>query len=74
MAWKVLPPGTYNGFHESYKTEIAAYEMDKLLDLNMVPPTIERTIDKQTGAAVMWINGTKNFGLIHRLSIAAAFQ
>ena len=61
MAWKVLPPGMYNGYHESYKTEIAAYEMDKLLELNMVPPTVERTINGQTGAAVMWINGTKNF-------------
>ncbi|HEV3140239.1 MAG TPA: hypothetical protein VGY57_06975 [Vicinamibacterales bacterium] len=61
MAWKVLPPGMYNGYYESYKTEIAAYEIDKLLELNMVPPTVERTIDKQTGAAVMWINGTKNF-------------
>ena len=61
MAWKVLKPGVYNGYYESYKTEIAAYEMDKLLELNMVPPTVERTIDGQTGAAVMWINNTKNF-------------
>ena len=61
MAWKVLTPGMYNGYYESYKTEIAAYEMDKLLELNMVPPTVERTIAGQTGAAVMWINGTKNF-------------
>jgi hypothetical protein len=61
MAWKVLPPGMYNGYHESYKTEVAAYEIDKLLELNMVPPTVERTVNGQTGAAVMWINGTKNF-------------
>jgi hypothetical protein len=61
MAWKVLPPGMYNGYHESYQTEIAAYEMDKILEMNMVPPTVERTINGQTGAAVMWINGTKNF-------------
>lgn len=27
---------------DSYKYTIAAYELDKLLDLNMVPPTIER--------------------------------
>lgn len=61
MAWKVLPPGMYNGYHESYKTEIAAYEIDKLLQLNMVPPTVERTLNGQTGAAVMWVAGTKNF-------------
>src|SRR5438034_7500282 len=45
MNWKVIPPGMYNGYYESYKTEIAAYEMDKLLEMNMVPPTVERTID-----------------------------
>jgi len=61
MNWKVLPPGMYNGYHESYKTEVAGYEMDKLLELNMVPPTVERTVAGQTGAAVMWINGTKSF-------------
>jgi hypothetical protein len=61
MNWKVLPPGMYNGYYESYKTEIAGYEMDKLLQLNMVPPTVERTVDGKTGAAVMWINGTKSF-------------
>jgi len=27
---------------DSYKYTIAAYELDKLLDLNMVPPTVER--------------------------------
>ena len=61
MAFKPLPPGTYGGYRESYKSEIAAYELDKLLELNMVPPTIERTIDGKVGAAVMSISGTKSF-------------
>ena len=38
MAWRPLPPGVHRGFRESYKTEIAAYELDKLLKLDMVPP------------------------------------
>src|SRR5262245_17191783 len=54
MAWKVLPPGRQGGFHESYKAEIAAYELDKVLKLEMVPPKVERTIGKEVGVAVMW--------------------
>jgi hypothetical protein len=37
-----LQPGRYSGFFESYKSEIAAYKMDRLLELDMVPPTVER--------------------------------
>jgi hypothetical protein len=31
VAWKILPPGRPAGYWESYKSEIAAYELDKLL-------------------------------------------
>ena len=55
FAWKVLPPGRRGGYWESYKSEIAAYELDKLLDMNVIPPAVERTIDGETGAAVMWL-------------------
>jgi len=60
FAWKVLPPGRKNGHWESYKSEIAAYELDKLLDMKMVPPAVERTIDGKVGAAVMWIGSIKS--------------
>ncbi len=43
---------------DSYKHEIAAYELDKLLGLGVVPPTVERTIRRDTGSLGMWINGT----------------
>ena len=42
---KHLPPGIYGGFYESYKAEIAAYELDKLLGLQMVPPTVEKRVE-----------------------------
>jgi hypothetical protein len=58
LTWKVLPPGRLRGYSESYKSEIAGYELDKLLDLRMVPPAVERVIDGETGAAIMWIDGT----------------
>ena len=60
LTWKVLPPGTRDGYWESYRSEIAAYELDKVLKLEMVPPAVEREIDGETGAAVMWIDGVKS--------------
>ncbi|HSC26356.1 MAG TPA: hypothetical protein VLD67_03725 [Vicinamibacterales bacterium] len=61
MAWKPIRPGIYSGFWESYKSEIAAYELDKLLGLDMIPPTVERRVNNDTGAAVMWAAPTKSF-------------
>src|SRR5262245_21647709 len=58
FTWKPLPPGRRGGYWESYKAEIAAYELDKRLALNMVPPVVEREVDGQRGAAVMWIEPT----------------
>jgi hypothetical protein len=55
MAWMVLPPGVYRGFFTSYKTQIAAYELDRLLKLDMVPPTVERQVQGSTGAATLWV-------------------
>ena len=54
-AWKVLPPGRPHGYWESYKSEIAAYELDKLLDLGMVPPTVEKRWKGDIGAAILWL-------------------
>jgi len=62
IAWKPLKPGWYpSGHYESYKAEIAAYEMDKLLALDMVPPTVERWIAGEVGAAVMWVQEVVTF-------------
>ena len=60
LVWKVLPPGMRSGYWESYKSEIAAYEMDKFLDMHMVPPAVERRIDRDTGAAIMWLEGMRS--------------
>jgi hypothetical protein len=61
MAWKTITPGIHEGFWESYKSEIAAYELDKLLGLEMIPPTVERRVKGEVGAAVMWISPVKSF-------------
>lgn len=61
LVFKPIAPGTYDGdFRESYKTEIAAYELDKLLHLDMVPPTVEKVYQGKKGAAVMWASPTKS--------------
>jgi hypothetical protein len=55
MAWRPLPPGVHRGFRESYKAEIAVYELDKLLKLDMVPPSVERQLEGSRGAAQLWV-------------------
>jgi hypothetical protein len=54
-AWKPLSPGMKQGYMESYKSEIAAYEMDKLLGLHMVPPYVERRVEGDLGALAFWV-------------------
>jgi hypothetical protein len=66
MAWRPIPdvrrevvPGgagiIRQGFRENYMTEIAAYELDKLLELDMVPPTVERQMQGIKGSAQQWV-------------------
>jgi hypothetical protein len=55
MIWKSYPTGVSRGFRENHKAEIAVYELDKLLKLEMVPPTVERELDRYTGSATFWV-------------------
>jgi hypothetical protein len=54
--FKALPPGRSSGYYESYKSEIAAYELDKLLGLGMVPPTVEKIAKSDVGSAQLWVD------------------
>lgn len=42
-------------FKDSWMFEVAAYELDKLLDLNMVPVTVERSYNGKKGSLQLWI-------------------
>jgi len=42
---------------DSYKYGIAAYELDKLLDLNLVPPVVEREIEGRKGSLQIFMEG-----------------
>ncbi len=46
-----------DGDFDSWRAEVAAYEMDKLLGLGMVPPTVERKVRGAMGCAQLWVEG-----------------
>jgi hypothetical protein len=66
-AWKILPPGRPNGYWESYKSEIAAYELDKLLGMDMVPPTVEKRVKGELGAAILWVKPVRPWKEVEHL-------
>ena len=56
---KNLPPGKQSGYFESYKSEIAAYKLDRMLQLDMVPPTVERQVGTNLVAVQLWIENAR---------------
>lgn len=49
-----FPDGTSEvGFQDSWQTEIAAYRVDRLIGLGLVPATVERRVEGKTGS-VQW--------------------
>jgi hypothetical protein len=55
---KELEDGFVLNFRDSYRHEIAAYELDKMLGLGIVPPCVRRRIGAHVGSLCMWIEGT----------------
>ncbi len=45
------------GFRDSYRHEVAAYGLDKMLGLGLVPPTVERVIENERGSLQLWVDG-----------------
>ncbi len=43
-------------FRDTYKFNVAAYIMDRLLGMNMIPPTVDRKIGKRPAAVTWWID------------------
>ncbi len=48
-------PDTY--FSDRWQHEVAAYRLDRLIGLGLVPPTVIRTIGKRAGSLQTWIEG-----------------
>jgi hypothetical protein len=40
----------------NYRFNLAAYELDKLLGLNLVPPSVERTVNGRLASVVWWLD------------------
>jgi len=57
--------GRMGGFTESWKWEIAAYQLDKYLGLNMIPPTVEKRFKGKRGSCMLWIYDC--FDLDHKI-------
>ncbi|MBN2246253.1 MAG: hypothetical protein JW755_10460 [Candidatus Aminicenantes bacterium] len=53
--WK-NPEGRMKGWLEGWKWEIAAYRIDQLLGLNMIPPTIEKRFKGNRGSCQLWVD------------------
>jgi hypothetical protein len=52
-----LKTGPEVDFKDSWKFEIAAYELNRMLNLDMIPPVVERTYRTQKGSLQLWIGG-----------------
>ncbi len=50
------PQGTELHFRDTYKHNIAAYLLDKALDLGMVPVSVERKVKGKTAAVTWWVD------------------
>jgi len=57
-----LKSGVELDFKDSWQFDVAAYELDKLLGLNMIPVTIERRFEGENGAMVWWIENAMTEG------------
>jgi hypothetical protein len=47
---------TYVNLSDSYKFNIAAYRLDRLLDLSMVPVSVERSVAGKRAAVTWWVD------------------
>ena len=61
--------GVRGGYLEGWRYEIAAYIVDQLLGVGMVPPTVEKARVGRPGSCQLWIDGT---ALLRDLSPKAA--
>jgi hypothetical protein len=48
--------GTEINFRDSWKYNVAAYKLDKLLGLNMIPVSVERKVGGKSAAVTWWVD------------------
>jgi hypothetical protein len=62
--WKNVFGERVGGYKETWKGEIAAYRMSRLLGLHMVPPTAEREFQGNRGSCQIWVDAWNNLETI----------
>jgi hypothetical protein len=48
--------GTEFNFRDTWRYNVAAYRLDRLLELDMIPPSVERTYQSKPGAFTWWVD------------------
>ena len=48
--------GTEFNFRDTWRYNVAAYRLDRLLDLGMIPPSIERSFNGKNGSFTWWVD------------------
>ena len=48
-------------FQDSYKADLAAYVLSRLLGMEMVPPAVTRQVEGQDGIVQIWIEGLTSY-------------
>jgi hypothetical protein len=48
--------GTEFNFRDTWRYNVAAYRLDQMLELNMIPPSIERNYQNKPGAFTWWVD------------------
>lgn len=66
--WK-NPEGRVRGYVDYWRYEIAAYRLDKLLGLGMIPPTVERRFRGDRGSCQWMIENAVNLREKNRLKL-----
>lgn len=58
--WKGIDIDIEQGGPDRWRYEVAAYRLDVLLGLGMVPPTVERAFQGRWGSLQLWMEGTES--------------
>jgi hypothetical protein len=48
--------GTEFNFRDTWRYNVAAYRLDRLLDLGMIPPSVERSYNGKIGSFTWWVD------------------
>jgi hypothetical protein len=48
--------GVELNFHDSWMYNVAAYKIDRMIGLNLIPPTVKRTYDRKDAAFTWWVD------------------